>query len=359
MYKNYILLVWIVFLIYSCSDSNSIDKNDINISPSDDIGDNNGPSNPSQSDFNWIVPNNTVNGNFSPFPLSHNPTFSRAKDIDFISDESLVAMVSFKNEIRVYPYRFISRFESVNDVIDGNNIAMTYCPITESGLCWNRNFKDNLFVLRASGYLHLDNVVLHDKESDTFWSQMLVKCIKGTYAGEVNDTFNFIESTWKTVKDNFGDALVFTNTSTGNSGSKFDTDVKNKNGDIRDGEGVYGIINFRSNKKIKSEIHAYQYETFDSGIKLFSKNITNNNVIIIGSKDFHFITSYLNDRNNTFTAVQNEFPIVMKDDQNNKWNMFGIAVSGPRLGQQLKSPKAFVASWWSWNQFYDDFVFQN
>ncbi len=49
----------------------------------------------------------------------------------------------------------------------------------------------------------------------------------------------------------------------------------------------------------------------------------------------------------------------MKDDQNNKWNVFGVAVSGPRKGDQLNSKTSFKALWWAWQTFYDDFNFEN
>ena len=358
MYKISLFFVIVVFA-YGCSDSNSISNsdNDTIASIDDDSNNGSGSNNSTGNPINWIVPINTVNGNFSPFPLAKNPSFTRAKDVDFISDNSLVAMVSFNNEVRVYPYKYISRFESINDVMDGKNIAMTYCPITESALCWDRNYKSDLFTLRASGYLHFDNVILHDKNSDTFWSQMLVKCIRGKYAGETHNTFNFIETTWETVIDNFANALVFTNSSVNNNDGNSKSNGVNK--DIRDGDGVFGIINFRSNKKIKSEIFAYQFESFNGEVKLFSKNISNQNIIVVGNEELRFITAFINDRNATFTAVNDQFPIVMEDDGNNKWNLFGIAVSGPRKGQQLQSPVSFVASWWSWNQMYDDIVLQN
>lgn len=47
----------------------------------------------------------------------------------------------------------------------------------------------------------------------------------------------------------------------------------------------------------------------------------------------------------------------MEDNFNNKWNIFGIAVSGPRKGDQLKSLPSFFALGWAWENFYDNIVF--
>lgn len=334
MKRLYLFLVFI-FIMLSCSDSGGITT-----------------FVPDNDEFDWIVEKNKVKGSLNPFQLALNPVMSRVKDIDFISDKSIVAIVTIGNEIRVYPYQFISRFEAVNDHINEVNYTMTYCPITQSGLVMDRKFKNNNFVLRASGYLFNDNQVLLDEKSDTYWSQMQVKCIKGKFAGELQKTFNFVEMPWKLVEEYFPEALVFTNTSVASKGV-----VSTKKDPIETGELVFGIINFRLN--LKSEVYIYQYHDFSGGTVLKNTNIAGVKTLVIGNEDQHFISAYINDGNATFSAVQNQFPIVMEDDEGNKWNVFGVAESGPRKGDQLESPTALVALFWAWNEFYDDLVFQD
>lgn len=329
--KNIIILLISLSFFYSCASDDGITT-----------------FVPTQNEFDWIV-DSGITGSFNPFPLAKDPIMSKVKDIDFISDKSIVAIVSIGEEIRIYPYQFISRFEAVNDKINDINYTMTYCPITQSGLVMDREFKDDNFILRASGYLFNDNQVLFDEKSDTFWSQMLVKCIKGKYAGEIDKTYNFVEMPWKIVKENFPDALVFTNVSIANK-----TTTKKDN--IEKGDLVYGIVNFRLNQNI--EVSIFRYQDFSEGTRLSNIIISGNKILVIGNEDKHFITSYINNSNATFKAVQNQFPIVMEDDDNNKWNVFGVAVSGPRKGEQLQSQTAFVALWWAWENFYSNFIFE-
>lgn len=328
--KKYILLLILIASFFACSDSDPVTT-----------------FIPNQNEFDWIIPNGSVTGSLNPFPLAKDPSMSKVKEIDFISDNSKVAIVSMGEVIKVYPYQFISKFESVNDNINGIEYSMTYCPNTQSGLVVNRNFKEDNFDLRASGYLYNENLVLIDKKSNTYWSQMNVRSIKGKYANEYFSTYNFIELPWKTVKEYFPDALVFTDTSIKN---KFNS---NKKEIIKKGELVYGIIDFKINQK--NEVHIYEFNNFRNGTLLKIKNISNKKILIVGNEELHFITSYINSTNATFKAVQNQFPIVMEDDQNNKWNVFGIAVSGPRKGEQLKSKTSFTALWWAWQSFYKDF----
>ena len=326
---------FLILLIYSCSN-----------------GSDNTVIDPTINEYQWVIPTGTVTGSYNLFPLAQNPTFSKVNEVNFISDDALVAMISFNNEIRVYPYQYISTYESVNDIIDGKNISMTYCPITKSALCWNTNFKGENFVIRASGYLLNDNVVLYDEQSDTYWSQMLASCVKGKYAEEENGTFNFIETTWGTVKTYFNHAVVFTNTSVSNTSASTNKIAQK---DFEDGESVYGILNKRANTS--SEIHIFKYNEFENEIKIYQTRINAGKLIVIGSKEHHFITSYINDNNTIYTPIQGSFPIVMEDNNGNQWDLFGMAVSGPDKGHQLESPIGFVALGWAWKDFYRDFVF--
>jgi len=294
------------------------------------------------SNFDWIVPN--VIGNFSPFPLAENPVLFKASDIDFLNDETLVAMISFGGEIRVYPYNFVHTYEAVNDKIGEKYYSITYCPQTNTVIGFNRKFNNNIFTLRASGYLYKENQVLHDASTDTFWSQLELRCIKGQYQTENYSVYNLIETRWKIVKQYFPNAYVFTNNSIGRGNPPIP----------QNGDPIYGIVDINAVDNRDFDVYAYHYDLFDSTIKIYFQNIKDDNIIIIGSKQFEFITSYINNSNATFYPIQNQYPVIMGDNEGNKWTVFGVATEGPRAGQQLKSPYGFFTDWWAWNDFYQN-----
>ena len=335
--KNFMSLFVILIFLFACSDSSNLE---------DTID-------PISSGFEWTVPENSITGSFNPFPLAIDPTFRTADEIDFIAEESLVAIISFKNEINVYPYQYINRFESVNDKLKGINFSLTYCPITQSALCWDRNFQNSMMVLRASGYLLHDNMVAHDAKSDTYWSQIGAECIKGKYAGETNKTYNVIETKWKIVKEYFSKSKVFTNSSIANKSEnitkKISSEMKTKN-------KLFGIIEKSPNGLKK--VYGYNYSMFEGKTKLYERRVASKKVVIIGNSDLHFITAHYNDSNAEFSTINGQFPTIMKDDNGNKWNIFGVAVSGPRKGDQLESPTNLVALLSAWQDFYSTFIFE-
>ncbi len=345
--KNLLLLALLSFIGVSCS-GGSEDITEFDTAPR------------INNEFQWIVPEGLVNGSDSPFPLAKDPVLIEARNINFLANQSLVAAVNIKGVLKIYPYVYLNNFESVNDAINDDSFALTYCPLTQSALLINRDHKSDNFVLRASGYLLYDNVILKDANSDTYWSQMLGQCIKGSYAGDLNATFNFVEMTWGTVKANFPEALVFTNSSVSISSIN---ENANK-ADVKVGDLVYGILGtsqrqqpFGSSDGKATRVYIYHYDDFGTTTTLKSVIIANKKTLVIGNKNDHYITSYINDSKAEFEAVQNRFPIVMKDSDDNEWDVFGIAVNGPRKGEQLASHTGFFALFWAWENFYTNFTF--
>ena len=311
---------------------------------------------PIEKEFEWTIDKGLINGSDNPFPLAKDPVMFQAKNVQFLADDILVAAVSLDGEVKIYPYNYLNNFESVNDKIDGKPYAITYCPLTQSALLINGEYNNEPFILRASGYLLHDNVILKNEKSDTYWSQMMGICIKGPYAGEFSQTLNFVEMNWKTVKEYFPEAKVFTNTSIpiAQSGS-----TANK-ADVKIGDLVYGIIsgnNLGSVDAKPTKVFIYHYDDFGLVTTLKSVIINNKKTLVIGNRTDHYITSYINDSNASFEPVQDRFPIVMKDSDHNEWNVFGQAVTGPRQGDQLQSHTGFFALFWAWEKFYDNFSY--
>ena len=56
----------------------------------------------------------------------------------------------------------------------------------------------------------------------------------------------------------------------------------------------------------------------------------------------------------TFSPVQGQLPIIMQDSEGTAWDVFGRGVSGPRTGQQLDSPRNFIAYWFAWTAFFTE-----
>ncbi|MDX1409788.1 MAG: DUF3179 domain-containing (seleno)protein, partial [Saprospiraceae bacterium] len=79
-------------------------------------------------------------------------------------------------------------------------------------------------------------------------------------------------------------------------------------------------------------------------------------VVVAGSRGHAFIVSY--ERRTQagdlleFTAVQDSLPVIMKDIEGNLWDIFGVAVDGPRQGEGLRLLRAFTGYWFALATMY-------
>ena len=302
--------------------------------------------------YDWIVSKNDLTGSDDPFPFAENPTVSSVNTVTGLKDSDIVVVVGFKNEVRAYPYKFISPYEVVNDQIENIKYAVKYCPVTESGVVVENIFQNETSSFIASGFRYKQNLISLDNNSKTYWSQMLLKCVKGTYENEYHKTLPMVELSWKLTKQFFPNAKVFTSTSISN---KPQNSARKNNDDIGIDERVFGNINL--DEVNGTSVNIYRKSDFNTPISLFEVIFNESKTITIGSSDLDFIVSFNVEIGSSFTPIQNEFPNVMIDETGSKWNVFGIATNGSRKSEQLQATKSYKASWWAWKSFYNQFVF--
>jgi len=292
----------------------------------------------------WTVESSNITGAVGLYDLMNSPVFSAVNEISDLNDSSKVALISFKNEVRVYPYHYTNQYEIINDIFDDKYIAVSFCPLTKSAICFNRKIDNNIYNLIASGYLYKDNMVPSDENFTMYWSQMLMKGIKGEFADQPLDNFNLIETRWKLVKDYFPNAKVFNHNIKSTSIFK-----KSSNTALDNADFSYGIFN----KKVDEDIELFKYDNFSEGVQSINVIINQKPVFIVGSLNKKFFTSYYVPNNITLSILsEDKFPNIITDNKENIYNIFGYVVSGPDAGTQLESPVAYVAQNWAWKDFF-------
>ena len=304
---------------------------------------------PEDSEFDWIIEKSDLFGNFAPFPLATNINYQTASSINFIPSTQKVAVVKIDHVVKIYPSHFINIFEVVNDQIGNFKYAVTYCPITESIVGFNSVHKDNVFTLIASGYLYKNNQVLYDKATNSYWSQMELRSIKGQFQHETLETFPIIETNWETAKEAYPNSQVFIDATK----TIKPTYSKSINKDPEHNTPFYGVVNFDVKEL---ELHLFGFDLFENGIGIQKRTIDGTELIVVGSKELKFITSFINYENIDFKPLQGNFPNILTDSEGNTWDVFGKVTSGIKKGEQLSSPIGFFASWWAWDSFYKTIV---
>jgi len=148
-----------------------------------------------------------------PALVSEDMNFVSVSEADtFIADNELVLAFHYLGEKRVYPLQIMVWHEIANDVVGGEPVLITYCPLCGSGIAYERELVvDGASVVPnfgTSGKLYNSNLVMYDDYSDTYWQQIDGKAIVGELVGtELVDT-NIDTIVWRDYKEVHSDAIV-------------------------------------------------------------------------------------------------------------------------------------------------------
>ncbi len=118
------------------------------------------------------------------------------------------ALVEVGDEVRFYPLAIMTRHEIVNDVIDGVPVAVTYCPLCNTALAFERRVNGEEIQLGVSGLLRNSDMVMWDHETVSLWQQITGEAVVGELAGTRLPRLTTAIVSFAEVQENFPDAAV-------------------------------------------------------------------------------------------------------------------------------------------------------
>ena len=113
------------------------------------------------------------------------PTFLSVSEANKVEDTTTEGLaVSINGESKFYPYTVLVWHEIVNDVVGGEPVSVTFCPLCGSGIVFSRNLEDGLTTFGVSGLLWESNLLMFDRTTETLWSQAKGEAVVGANTGE-------------------------------------------------------------------------------------------------------------------------------------------------------------------------------
>ncbi|KIC22625.1 DUF3179 domain-containing protein [Leisingera sp. ANG-Vp] len=85
---------------------------------------------------------------------------------------------------RAYPLRYLTWHEIVNDEVAGVPVAVTYCPLCNSAVTFDRRTKAGVLSFGVTGKLRYSDMVMYDRETQSWWQQALGTGIVGEMSGQ-------------------------------------------------------------------------------------------------------------------------------------------------------------------------------
>jgi hypothetical protein len=101
-----------------------------------------------------------------------------------LGDVEPVIALSLDDEARAYPLRVLIWHEIVNDTVGSRPVAITYCPLCNAALVFERAVGTRILDFGTTGKLRNSDLVMYDRQTESWWQQFTGEAILGTMTGQ-------------------------------------------------------------------------------------------------------------------------------------------------------------------------------
>jgi hypothetical protein len=102
---------------------------------------------------------------------------------DWLAGNEPVIALEVNGEARAYPLQILTWHEIVNDEIGGVPVAVTFCPLCNAAITFDRRLDGQVYEFGTSGLLRNSDLVMYDRTTESLWQQFTGEGIVGDMAG--------------------------------------------------------------------------------------------------------------------------------------------------------------------------------
>ena len=142
-------------------------------------------------------------------PAIDNPKFvSVAEANAWLKPEEPVIAVVVGETAKAYPLQILTWHEIVNDTVDDLPLTITFCPLCNTGIAFEREFNNMTLDFGTTGRLRFSNLIMYDRQTETWWQQATGEGIAGDLAGEQLVLYPASMLGWQEFKTTYSSGLV-------------------------------------------------------------------------------------------------------------------------------------------------------
>jgi hypothetical protein len=294
------------------------------------------------------------------FPSISNPKYiSTIQASEFLTDDDILFRIYFGKESFVYPAIILSYHHIVNDEINKQPFAVTYCLLTDTPIIYNRRLDDKIISLGVLGPLYFGNLVMYDTNTDSYITQLTGEIIYGPLKGKsLSQLFSVEITNWKSIK---GDKSLHVLSPV--KEMKFYRDFYSRY--LSSGMGLHAL-------KKTINVEDLRLDPYTKGIGINNSStifvpLTNSSPTVINNSTFsnaplliyqnkkrgayRIFSRLVDDKVLTFDSTTDG---IIDRETKTIWSFDGKGLKGPYVNLQLIVPQYVQAYWFSWSAFYPD-----
>lgn len=305
------------------------------------------------------------------------PFFARVTSAPpYMRPREPVISIELAGVARAYPLAIMMWHEIVNDVIADIPVVVTFCPLCNSAIVFDRTVRGQVLRFGVSGMLRNSDLVMWDDATDSWWQQITGEAMVGAMTGTRLSRLPAAIVAWETFVENFpeGEVMLRPENRFGFK-ERYDDPPYAGYDDVATPPFLFdGPVDGRlpATARVLAVIEgdtevAYPYKLlaetgvvndrvgradivifFDEGTLSPFLSSTGSSTTSGSAVAFHRM---VNGRRLTFRIDGNDFVDL---ETGSRWNLLGRAVSGDLQGATLKAMKHSNEFWFAWVIFHPD-----
>jgi hypothetical protein len=118
-------------------------------------------------------------------PALDEPTFVDVPAAgEWLAPDEAVIVLLLDGEARAYPLQVLMWHEVVNDELRGVPVAVTYCPLCNTAVAFQRTHQGRTLDFGTTGRLRFSNMIMYDRQTESWWQQATGEAIVGDLTGQ-------------------------------------------------------------------------------------------------------------------------------------------------------------------------------
>ncbi len=281
---------------------------------------------------------------------------------NFLNSTDVVFLVQYGGIVKIFPQKILVWHEIVNDVIQGEKVSITYCPLTGSTIGFKGKIDGIETTFGTSGKLLNSNLVMYDRATDSYFPQIPGMAVSGTLKGKILKEFPVIWTTWEKAKSRYPSASVLSmNTGFLRIYGSDPYGSYQEKGTYYDSGGPFFPVMTTDNRLEAKEV-IVGIRLNRSALAVVKEKIVEKKVVNLMIGNHPIVALY--DHSLGIVSVHSRqlgkkvlnFDIrdgrITDMETHSEWNVSGESINGKLKGIELEPVYSFDVMWFAWVSFY-------
>jgi len=306
-------------------------------------------------------------------PAIDNPQFIRIGEADsWLEPLEPVVLIEVGDQARAYPIQILMWHEIVNDTVGELPLTVTFCPLCNTAIAFERKAGDKVLDFGTTGRLRYSNLIMYDRQTETWWQQANGEAIAGELTGTRLKFYPAAMISWQEFKSTHPEGLVLSR-ETGYSrsyGRNPYTGYDNINNPpfLYDGPETPGVLPPMARVltvDLNGEAVAYPYDALQQ-VQVVNDQVGGQAIAVFwtagtasaldsssvaGGRDVGAANAF----NRVLDGQELQFAVadgkIIDRETGSQWDVLGQATSGELVGKKLDPVVAINHFWFSWAAF--------